>query len=742
MKRINENRQSQIKNVIENNTEHITGVLEKLVANKWTELTPAQNTVRRLKRKGRRNSAEQFMRLHERLNQSDSNAEVKEDISTILNESNQIIKEGIVGSNDMVTTNFLHKGSRVARCVGRISYRDTREALGTGFLVSPNIIMTNNHVLPDVNEASQCIVEFNYVANDTGAMIEANEFRLLPEKFFLTSNESEFDYSLVAVEPKNTVGTESKSFGTINLIEDIGKATKGERLNIIHHPLGKPQQISIRKNLVITHDESLVRIFYMTDTEAGSSGSPVLNDEWELVALHYASYEIKNDHQKKLFFQHMNRTSHDLNNEFEDIVRVNVGMRISAIVNNIKTLQEGLTLEEKSLIQDVLKIDHPYTSNTQNVLPWVNEKKSVEDSLASGAPINVNINIGNRNYNDPPYHTNIRPKTSSSFSSDSFDRMNTKLEIFNSKLNSQKSVFKALLFLEKARNNEYLPSKAKITSLKNSYYDSIIDEVNNGLSGTQLYERLNSLMIGTLRLADRFPDTNLDLEGLFESSDLESFVLEGGLSYARSRAHLYTWVDLQEDRMLKCAYTQVPIAPEQLLLKDLIQSLKLDISLPRRYKNNQFLNCEHIVPQSLFNKDPLGVSDLHHLITAEGATNTFRSNSPYRDLGTNGEKGPSSLPDYIKAGGKKENGFFEPFNSKSLVARATLYFIVAHKKKLGKSAYDSDGIDTLINWSNKAKPSSYELHRNEAIFEIQGNRNPFIDFPDWVNKVDFLAGLV
>ena len=47
----------------------------------------------------------------------------------------------------------------------------------------------------------------------------------------------------------------------------------------------------------------------------------------------------------------------------------------------------------------------------------------------------------------------------------------------------------------------------------------------------------------------------------------------------------------------------------------------------------------------------------------------------------------------------------------------------------------------LRAWSNEEPPSVYEHHRNESIFEIQENRNPFIDFPDWVDLVDFSLGL-
>jgi endonuclease G len=54
---------------------------------------------------------------------------------------------------------------------------------------------------------------------------------------------------------------------------------------------------------------------------------------------------------------------------------------------------------------------------------------------------------------------------------------------------------------------------------------------------------------------------------------------------------------------------------------------------------------------------------------------------------------------------------------------------------------DRARIATLIDWHAGDPVSEYEKHRNQAIFEAQGNRNPFIDHEDWVAAVDFDQGL-
>ncbi len=49
-------------------------------------------------------------------------------------------------------------------------------------------------------------------------------------------------------------------------------------------------------------------------------------------------------------------------------------------------------------------------------------------------------------------------------------------------------------------------------------------------------------------------------------------------------------------------------------------------------------------------------------------------------------------------------------------------------------------MDSLRTWNRASAPTDHELHRNAEIMRIQGNRNPFVDFPDWSAKVDFDTG--
>ena len=194
--------------------------------------------------------------------------------------------------------------------------------------------------------------------------------------------------------------------------------------------------------------------------------------------------------------------------------------------------------------------------------------------------------------------------------------------------------------------------------------------------------------------------------------------------------------------MMECPYTGTIIAPEQLMLRDVLTQLGLDDLLPQRFRNHRYLNCEHIVPQSWFNEEGVPRADLHHLIAADGAANNYRSDCPYRQLNGAGELGPENRPPYVAAAGhKSDDDFFEPQLGKGLVARATLYFLIAHQGHLPADKYDDAALQTLINWAQTEPPSEFEVHRNEAIFEVQSNRNPLIDFPEWTNLIDYSHGL-
>ncbi len=149
-------------------------------------------------------------------------------------------------------------------------------------------------------------------------------------------------------------------------------------------------------------------------------------------------------------------------------------------------------------------------------------------------------------------------------------------------------------------------------------------------------------------------------------------------------------------------------------------------------------NCEHVVPQSWFNKRNPMKGDLHHLFACETRCNSFRSNMPYFDFV---DYSPAQLKEVIReACGKREDGKFEPEFNKGAVARATLYYLLRYPGMQARN-YNLKSLDMLMTWHAENPVSEYERHRNYSIFQIQGNRNPFIDFPELMDKVNLKRGL-
>lgn len=195
--------------------------------------------------------------------------------------------ERVLGTTDFLGIAFLERGLQVARTVGRVAIRGrtgSASGYGTGFMVGPRLLMTNNHVLGDAAEAADSVVEFDYYTRSDGAPATVTVFSLQPEVFFLT--DPDLDFTLVAVAEAGTRGVPLASFGWNQLIPDEGKAIIGQWVNVIQHPNGEPKQLVLRNNEIVDTPEQFLT--YVADTSPGSSGSPVFNDQWEVVALHHA----------------------------------------------------------------------------------------------------------------------------------------------------------------------------------------------------------------------------------------------------------------------------------------------------------------------------------------------------------------------------------------------------------------------------------------------------------------------
>lgn len=192
--------------------------------------------------------------------------------------------------SSLVPVSFLEIGMRRARAVARIHLADG--SLGTGFLISGDLVVTNHHVLRDQDAAAGATARFNYQKTVEGRDSEVEELRLDPDAIFITSSDD--DCTIVKV-----VGEPSARWGSIEL--QPSGVQVDDRVNIIQHPGGDQKQLSFFHNLVAYVGEG--RVQYLTDTLPGSSGSPVFDKDWRLVALHHSGGWILEPGSKDLSFR-------------------------------------------------------------------------------------------------------------------------------------------------------------------------------------------------------------------------------------------------------------------------------------------------------------------------------------------------------------------------------------------------------------------------------------------------------
>jgi Trypsin-like peptidase domain/Effector-associated domain 1 len=184
--------------------------------------------------------------------------------------------EKIIGERStLVPVTYLEVGVQRARPVARVRLVDG--SAGTGFLVANDLLITNHHVLPNAATATAAVAQFNYQQTVAGLSAPFAEHTLKPAIFFATSKDD--DWTAVRVD-----GEPTKKWGALTL-RPAGIAVD-QPVNIIQHPEGGIKKVSFVANVVAFVGGG--RVQYLTDTMPGSSGSPVFDQAWDLVALHHS----------------------------------------------------------------------------------------------------------------------------------------------------------------------------------------------------------------------------------------------------------------------------------------------------------------------------------------------------------------------------------------------------------------------------------------------------------------------
>jgi tetratricopeptide (TPR) repeat protein len=196
--------------------------------------------------------------------------------------------ERVFGADRFVSLDWYRRGLTRCAGVGRIGREATR-GVGTGFLLMgaalhPTLgeelyLLTNSHVVSPSPELTDTVRPADAVVTFEG-LPGAESKSWTVKKLIFNSPISELDATLLQLD-RSVAGVEP--YPIAPALPDRNGA---QRLYVVGHPLGGGLSFSLQDNLLLDWDQR--RVHYRTPTEPGSSGSPVFDDQWRLVALHHA----------------------------------------------------------------------------------------------------------------------------------------------------------------------------------------------------------------------------------------------------------------------------------------------------------------------------------------------------------------------------------------------------------------------------------------------------------------------
>jgi V8-like Glu-specific endopeptidase len=208
--------------------------------------------------------------------------------------------EKVFGDDSFKTYKWYMQGAARCLAVARIG-RDSSKGFGTGFLLKGKdlkdalgdelILLTNAHVVSSGSEEKSLRPEEAIVIFE--ALDSNEEFRNL--EIIWSSPSSELDATILRFSKEDQgrlkeLTKELKLYPVSKYLPAV-ETPPTQKVYVIGHPFGGTLQISFQDNLLIDHDE-ISKIHYRTPTEGGSSGSPVFNQQWDLIGLHHAGSEV------------------------------------------------------------------------------------------------------------------------------------------------------------------------------------------------------------------------------------------------------------------------------------------------------------------------------------------------------------------------------------------------------------------------------------------------------------------
>ena len=199
--------------------------------------------------------------------------------------------EKIFGDTGFLSPEKIRLGLKRCEAVGRVE-ETTGDGVGTGFAIPGTalrdgwpgsyLFVTNNHVVstkePDALRFASARVTFHALRDGAGKPFTTGFVRILGE-----SPPDQLDYTVLEL------ADQPPGLEAYPVAETMPTVNSGQRLYVIGHPRGGGLMFSMQDNRLVDHGAPTdFRVHYRTPTEPGSSGSPVFNSGWELVALHHS----------------------------------------------------------------------------------------------------------------------------------------------------------------------------------------------------------------------------------------------------------------------------------------------------------------------------------------------------------------------------------------------------------------------------------------------------------------------
>jgi len=283
-------------------------------------------------------------------------------------------QEAMYDQNNFLSAHFLSEGAEIQKAIAMVTLKVAKSGLpsgsgwGSGFLISNSLFMTNNHVILNEAFCDDVNMQFMYQDNyNTEPAISSEFFETNEDSFFHTN--AGLDYTIVRLRrnpyrfripfpyrlgedrvnhsyPAKHEYADTEQIEELNYLSDFitkkqpisefdpGRILhffgytpgskygfiplrptvsypEGLRLNVIQHPQGRKKEVVVQQNELTDVHTNVIH--YFSDTDYGSSGSPVFNNTWDLMALHHARKPSESANEG----MRIDKIVADLRNEFQ-----------------------------------------------------------------------------------------------------------------------------------------------------------------------------------------------------------------------------------------------------------------------------------------------------------------------------------------------------------------------------------------------------------------------------------------